>query len=112
MLQSTGEQQLAAWLFIAWLVEPEQQAEWARGTGDLPVRPSAAREIEEYASAGLDYEAVHDWLQTEKSEPAPAQHDIIRLLIDEAMLQVIEGAGVEDTLEDLEEEVNALVGAE
>ncbi len=31
----------AAWEFIKWLVEPEQQAEWFAGSGYLPVRNSA-----------------------------------------------------------------------
>ena len=31
----------AAWTFIKWLVEPEQQAEWFAGSGYLPVRSSA-----------------------------------------------------------------------
>lgn len=31
----------AAWTFIRWLVEPEQQAEWFAGSGYLPVRNSA-----------------------------------------------------------------------
>jgi sn-glycerol 3-phosphate transport system substrate-binding protein len=31
----------AAWKFIKWLVEPEQQAEWFAGSGYLPVRSSA-----------------------------------------------------------------------
>jgi sn-glycerol 3-phosphate transport system substrate-binding protein len=31
----------AAWKFIKWLVEPEQQAEWFAGSGYLPVRESA-----------------------------------------------------------------------
>jgi sn-glycerol 3-phosphate transport system substrate-binding protein len=31
----------AAWKFIKWLMEPEQQAEWFAGSGYLPVRNSA-----------------------------------------------------------------------
>jgi len=31
----------AAWTFIKWFVEPEQQAEWFAGSGYLPVRNSA-----------------------------------------------------------------------
>jgi len=31
----------AAWAFIKWLMEPEQQAEWFAGSGYLPVRNSA-----------------------------------------------------------------------
>jgi sn-glycerol 3-phosphate transport system substrate-binding protein len=35
------EEQEAAWKFIQWLMEPEQQAEWFAGSGYLPVAPSA-----------------------------------------------------------------------
>ena len=35
------EEQEAAWKFIKWLVEPEQQAEWFAGGGYLPVDHSA-----------------------------------------------------------------------
>jgi len=31
----------AAWKFVSWLMEPEQQAEWFAGSGYLPVRNSA-----------------------------------------------------------------------
>jgi sn-glycerol 3-phosphate transport system substrate-binding protein len=34
-------EQEAAWKFIKWLLEPEQQAEWFAGSGYLPVRVSA-----------------------------------------------------------------------
>jgi sn-glycerol 3-phosphate transport system substrate-binding protein len=35
------QEQDAAWTFIKWLMEPEQQAEWFAGSGYLPVRNSA-----------------------------------------------------------------------
>jgi sn-glycerol 3-phosphate transport system substrate-binding protein len=35
------EEQEAAWKFIKWLVEPEQQAEWFAGSGYLPVSHAA-----------------------------------------------------------------------
>ena len=35
------EEQEAAWKFIKWLVEPEQQAQWFAGTGYLPVSRAA-----------------------------------------------------------------------
>ena len=45
------EEQEAAWKFIKWLLEPEQQAEWYAGSGFLPVNGKAfelpaAKEIE------------------------------------------------------------------
>jgi sn-glycerol 3-phosphate transport system substrate-binding protein len=35
------EEQEAAWKFVKWLMEPEQQAEWFAGTGYLPVSRAA-----------------------------------------------------------------------
>jgi sn-glycerol 3-phosphate transport system substrate-binding protein len=35
------EEQEAAWKFVKWLVEPEQQAEWFAGSGYLPVSHAA-----------------------------------------------------------------------
>ena len=39
--QRPEEEQEAAWSFIRWLMEPQQQAEWFAGSGYLPVRLSA-----------------------------------------------------------------------
>lgn len=39
--QRPEEEQEAAWKFIQWLMEPEQQAEWFAGTGYLPVSRSS-----------------------------------------------------------------------
>src|SRR3990172_9327226 len=36
------EEQEAAWKFIEWLMEPEQQSEWFAGSGYLPVSRSSA----------------------------------------------------------------------
>jgi sn-glycerol 3-phosphate transport system substrate-binding protein len=41
MNQRPEQEQEAAWKFIKWLVEPEQQAEWFSGTGYLPVSLSS-----------------------------------------------------------------------
>ena len=39
--QRPEEEQEAAWKFISWLLQPEQQAEWFAGSGCLPVSRSA-----------------------------------------------------------------------
>ena len=43
------EEQEAAWKFLKWLMEPEQQAEWSAGSGYLPA-----------SHAALDLPAVKD----------------------------------------------------
>ena len=42
MNQRPKAEQEAAWKFIKWLVQPEQQAEWFAGSGQLPVSKSSA----------------------------------------------------------------------
>jgi multiple sugar transport system substrate-binding protein len=41
LLKTNPDRQLAAWLLMRWLTEPEQSAEWARTTAQFPVRRSA-----------------------------------------------------------------------
>ena len=45
---STPEEQLAAWLFIKWTSEAEQQATWASSTGYFPTRQAAADLLADY----------------------------------------------------------------
>ena len=39
--QRPEQEQMAAWKFVKWLTEPEQQAEWFAGTGYMPVSRSS-----------------------------------------------------------------------
>lgn len=48
LLQSTPEKQLAAWLFVRWLLSAENQAKWVEATGLLPLRFSALDSLGEY----------------------------------------------------------------
>ena len=65
------EEQEAAWKFIKWLLEPEQQAEWFAGSGCLPVRlsaydlPAAQSVMTEYPHFRLPVELVRGtpWTQ-------------------------------------------------
>jgi ABC-type glycerol-3-phosphate transport system substrate-binding protein len=41
ILKSDDAHQLAAWLFVQWLLKPENQARWARQTGLFPVSNAA-----------------------------------------------------------------------
>ena len=48
ILPTSPEEQLATWLFLRWLAEPEQQAVWAQHRGCLPLRRSALDEMTAY----------------------------------------------------------------
>ncbi len=60
LLRSQPEQQLAGWLFLRWLMAPEQQARWVQMTGYLPARqdlppdnlPAALQSVVDDLAAG------------------------------------------------------------
>jgi ABC-type glycerol-3-phosphate transport system substrate-binding protein len=105
LLRSTPERQLAAWLFLKWFTEPEQQARWARTFSALPVRLSAVDLLESYVAENPKYGLALDFLDDETvAEPGVAGYDVCRESIQE-MLTAIADRGepvpwLEDTVQD------------
>ena len=63
ILKSTDEKQLAAWLFVRWLLDNEQDARWVEATHLFPIRTSTVDLLG-------DYEKTHpQWAQAIKLLP-------------------------------------------
>lgn len=62
VFKSSPARQLAAWLFIRWMVKPENQVRWSRETGLLPVSLTAAKTLKAESSANPQYSAALDLL--------------------------------------------------
>lgn len=77
--KTTPEQQLAAWLFVRWMTEPEQQAQWALVSQYFPVRYSAQEGLDAIFSDLPQYEQAWNLLQgVTKVEPQVASYDAVR----------------------------------
>jgi multiple sugar transport system substrate-binding protein/sn-glycerol 3-phosphate transport system substrate-binding protein len=106
-LRSTPEKQLAAWLFLRWFTEPEQQARWARTFSALPVRRSTADLLERYVVENPRYGLALDFLNDETvAEPGVTGYDVCHESIRE-MLTAIADRGepapwLADTVQDCE----------
>jgi multiple sugar transport system substrate-binding protein/sn-glycerol 3-phosphate transport system substrate-binding protein len=108
----TPEQQLAAWLFVRWFTEPEQQASWAAASNYFPVRISTAQNMSDLFAEQPQYEQAWELLLTGQlfTEPALAGYDNIRGEAQNAFVEILAGADVEATLEALDakaEEIQA-----
>ncbi len=107
LLRSTPEKQLAAWLFLKWFTEPEQQARWAQTFSVLPVRPSAVDLLESYVAENPRYGMALDFLDDEAvAEPGVAGYDVCHESI-QKMLAAIADRGepapwLADTVQDCE----------
>ena len=68
--ESTDEERAAAWDFLTWLNEAEQQGTWHAGTGYLPIRTAATElpAVQELWSAQPGYRVAFDQL-TGSGEP-------------------------------------------
>ncbi len=104
---STPETELAAWLFLRWMSEPDQQATWARISNYFPVRAGTAAGLDDYFTDNPQYEAAFDLLGSTKAEPPVAGYDVVRDMVEEqAFYLILDGADVQETLDMITDEAN------
>ncbi|MGC9523040.1 MAG: ABC transporter substrate-binding protein [Anaerolineae bacterium] len=106
---STPEEQLAAWLFIKWMSEPEQQASWATSTGYFPTRDSAAELMSDYFEENPTYAKAFTFMSMDYGVESPvAGYDECRAAIEDMLTNVLGGgAEPESALNDTVQECNA-----
>ncbi len=104
--KTNPREQLAAWLFLKWFVEPAQQARWVRASNYFPVRRSTAQELQTYFEQNPRYKAAYELLDYGKSEPSMSGYQQVRRLIQEAMVKIVEGDDVDLVLASLQQAAN------
>ena len=73
ILKSNDARQLAAWLFIRWMLQPENQAHWCQGTGLLPVTLPAIKLLKADKTAIPQWAAALDLIQDARIYPQTAK---------------------------------------
>lgn len=108
--KTTPEQELAAWLFVRWMTEPEQQAEWAAVSNYYPVRFSTAENMQELFEDLPQYEDSWQLIQGEtKVEPQIASYDVVRDEVQATFDQLLAGGGdVQTALTQLTQTANEI----
>ncbi len=107
--KTTKERELAAWLFVRWYTEPEQQADWAKTTNYFPVRHSTADVLADYFKTNLPYKHAFDLLDSTKAEPPVAGYDPVRVLAQGAFNNVLDGKPVQEEFAKLNDDANAVL---
>ena len=109
LCKTTPQQQLAAWLFIKWFTEPAQQARWVRASNCFPVRRSTASELGDYFEENARYKAAFELLDFGKSEPTLSGYQQVRRVLQEAMVEIIEGGDMDRVLADVQQAANRTI---
>ena len=84
ILQSTGKEQLAAWLVVKWLTAPENQARWSRSYDTFPSRLSANDHLDEYAAGRPQWAAALELIPYTRVEPSYASWRVVRWALGDA----------------------------
>jgi len=110
LCKTNPSEQLAAWLFLKWFTEPEQQARWVKASNYFPVRRSTEQELRTYFEQNPRYKAAYELLDYGKSEPSMSGYQQVRRLIQEAMVDIVEGSDVDQALANLQQAANQTIG--
>ncbi|MFZ5921449.1 MAG: extracellular solute-binding protein [Chloroflexota bacterium] len=81
VMPSTDEAQLAAWLFVRWLLSPDSQSRWARNTGLLPLRTSTLGDLEAYKIENPQWAAATELIETGHVQPVRLSWREVRLMV-------------------------------
>jgi len=90
LLKSTPEKQLAAWVFIRWLLSPENQAQWVESTGLLPLRTSVMNLLGSYKAALPQWELAAGELDLAEAVPQLASWRKVRYVLEDGLTTVFQ----------------------
>ncbi len=81
ILKSTPEQQLASWLFVRWLLSPENQKKWVEVNGMFPLRTSVMSLLGDYQKSHPQWTAAVGLLPRAQMQPQLASWRQVRIMI-------------------------------
>lgn len=90
VLKSNQSRQLAAWLFIRWMIQPENQARWARRTGLLPVSDAALKLLQSDLAANSQKGAAAKLLSSAEIYPRSAQWELANKILADGFLYMFQ----------------------
>lgn len=85
---STPQRQLAAWLFVKWLLLPQNQAQLIDSTGAFPIRGSVLGHMEAYMNDRPQWAEALEMIPLARSEPAFESWSTVRWALDDASTQL------------------------
>jgi len=81
MFQSDDVTQLASWLFMRWMLSPENQARWVQSTGLFPLRSSTMDLLGDYAIAHPQWAEGVKLLSNGETIPRLASWRLVRVML-------------------------------
>ncbi len=107
---TTPEAELAAWIVLKWFAAPEQQAQWVQISHDYPTRASTIEYLTDYVQRHPQWATGFEFLDHCAYEPPLISYSYagVRSAVSEAMIEILHGADIQETLQILDEEANLI----
>ncbi len=106
--KTSPEVELAAWLFIKWFTSPEQQAQWIKISNYFPTRKSTINYLGDYVEENPQWGHAYELLKYGTFEPQLISYAQVRDMVSAAYNEIMQGAPIQETLDKLTEDANAL----
>jgi len=90
ILKSTPQEQLAAWLFLRWLISPENQAQIIKVNGAMPVRDSTFKLLDNYGESHPQWAIAQKLITDGVTYSYPASWRLVRNVISDATAQLFQ----------------------
>ncbi len=88
LLKSEDTRQLAAWLFMRWMLASQNQVRWVQGTGLYPLRASMLPDLAEYHQGHPQWAAAVELIPQGQTPPKVAYWRKIRPVVGDAFLSM------------------------
>lgn len=110
VFQSTPAEQLAAWAFIRWMLEPEQQARLALSNGMLALSDSAAQRMSDFARANPQWAAAQSLAKGAHPAPENAAWRSVQHLLEDAAWMALQPNVKPEQIPDILTQLDGMVG--
>jgi len=81
VLKTTDEEQLAAWLFVKWLLEKEQDARWVEATHLFPLRTSTVDLLGDYEKTHPQWRQAVDLIPLGEMQPQLGSWRTVKIML-------------------------------
>lgn len=88
ILKSDDTRQMAAWLFVRWMLSPENQTRWVKSTSLYPLRASALDALQDYGEGHPQWQAAVELLPLAQVPPQIPAWRKMRPMVGDAFLSI------------------------
>jgi ABC-type glycerol-3-phosphate transport system substrate-binding protein len=91
ILKSSPEEQLAAWLFVRWMLEDERDARWVETTHLFPLRASTPGLLTAYEASHPQWAEAVDLLPEGELQPQLASWRVVKVMLGDGFASLFSG---------------------